>query len=76
MWAEAYFCLAFLFLFQQWKKKEQNKDSSSRSSLQQFLTQFIEQTLIEVNFYYTEVNLNTSVTSLHSIAINFNKLEV
>jgi hypothetical protein len=65
-----------LFLFQQWKKKEQNKDSSSRSSLQQFLTQFIEQTLIEVNFYYTEVNLNTSVTSLHSIAINFNKLEV
>jgi hypothetical protein len=23
---EAYFCLAFLFLFQQWKKKEERKE--------------------------------------------------
>jgi len=25
LWAEAPFCLAFLFLFQQWKKKEEKR---------------------------------------------------
>jgi hypothetical protein len=29
MRVEAYFCLAFLFLFQQWKKKEEKKENTS-----------------------------------------------